>query len=66
MEVPRLGAESGLQLPAYATATATATRDLSHICNLCHSLSQCPILNLLSQARDRTRLFMDTSWFLTH
>ena len=30
MEVPRLGLESELQLPAYTTATAT--RDLSHIC----------------------------------
>ena len=30
MEVPRLKAESELQLPTYATATDT--RDLSHIC----------------------------------
>ena len=30
MEVPRLGVESELQLPAYATATATATR--SELC----------------------------------
>ena len=29
MEVPRLGAESELQLPTYATATATP--DLSHV-----------------------------------
>ena len=36
MEVPRLGVESELQLPAYATATATW--DLSHVCNLHHSL----------------------------
>ena len=35
MEVPRLGAESELQLPAYTTATATP--DLSHICDLHHS-----------------------------
>ena len=27
MEVPRLGVESELQLPAYATATATAMAD---------------------------------------
>ena len=35
MEVPRLGFESELQLPAYAIATAAW--DLSHICNLHHS-----------------------------
>ena len=32
MEVPRLGDESELQLLAYTTATATP--DLSHMCNL--------------------------------
>ena len=32
MEVPKLGVESELQLPAYTTATATP--DLSHICKL--------------------------------
>ena len=32
MEVPRLGVQSELQLPAYATATAMS--DLSRICNL--------------------------------
>ena len=31
MEVPRLGVELELQLPAYTTATAT--RDLSHVCD---------------------------------
>ena len=35
MEVPRPGAESELQLPAYATATAT--QDPSHVCNRHHS-----------------------------
>ena len=39
MEVPRLGVESELQLPAYATATA-----------------------MLSEARDRISILMDTSW----
>ena len=34
MEVPRLGVKSELQLPAYTIATAT--QDLSHICNLPH------------------------------
>ena len=35
MDVPRLGVESELQLPAYTTATAMP--DPSHICNLHHS-----------------------------
>ena len=52
-EVPRLGVQLELQLPPYTTATATA--DLSHVCDLHHSLWQCQILNLLSEARDRTR-----------
>ena len=34
-EVPRLGVESELQLPTYTTATAT--QDLSYVCNLHHS-----------------------------
>ena len=57
MEVPRLGTELDLQLPAYTTATATP--DLSHVCDLHHRSWQCQILNPLSKARDRT--FMDTS-----
>ena len=36
MEVPRLGVESELQLPAYATATAIP--DLSYICD--HTTAQ--------------------------
>ena len=52
MEVPRLGVKSELQLPAYATATAT--RDPSHICDLHHSSQQRQILNPLSEARDQT------------
>ena len=50
MEVPRPGVESGLQLPAYPSATAMS--DLSCICNLQHSSWQCQILNPLSEARD--------------
>ena len=50
MEVPRLGVELELQLPAYATAIL----DLSHICDLHHSLLQHQILNLLKEARDQT------------
>ena len=59
MEVPRLGVESDPQLPAFFTATATW--DLSHICNLHHSSLQNRIRDPLSKARDRTRLFVDTS-----
>ena len=60
MEVPRLGVELELQLPAYATATAMP--DLSHICDLHCSFRQHRILNSLSEARDLTHILMDTSW----
>ena len=50
MEVPRLGAESELQLPA--STPATATRDPSHVWDLHRSLWQHWILNPLSEARD--------------
>ena len=46
MEVPGLGVELELQLPAYTTAIATP--DLSHICDL----HQCWIFNPLSKTRD--------------
>ena len=49
MEIPRLG---GNQLPA--TATATATQDLSFVFDLHHSSWQHWILNPLSEARDWT------------
>ena len=62
MEVPRLGVELELQLPAYATATATP--DLSCICDLLHSLRQCRILNPLRKIRDQTHILMDSSWIL--
>ena len=52
MEVPRLGVESELQLPAYTTATAM--QDPSCICNLHHSSQQRRNLNPLSEARDGT------------
>ena len=60
VEIPRLGVQSDLQLPAYTTATAT--RDLSCICHLHHSSWQCWNLNPLSEARDQTCILMDTSW----
>ena len=62
MEVPRLGVLSELQPPAYATATL----DLSHICNLHHSSWQHWILNLLSEARDQTCVLMYTSHIHFH
>ena len=49
-EVPRLGVEWELHLPAYTTATAT--RDPSHVCNLHYSSQQRRILNPLSGAGD--------------
>ena len=44
MEVPKLGVKTELQLPAYTIAIATATLDLSCICDLHHSSQQCWIL----------------------
>ena len=61
MEVPRLGVQSELQLPVYATATATATRDPSHVCDLHHSSWQRWIFNPRSEARNQTRNLMDAS-----
>ena len=64
VEVPRLGVESELQL--LASTTATAMQDLSCVCNLHRSSQQCQILNPQSEARDRTCVLMDTSWFRYH
>ena len=58
MEIPRLGVASELQLPAHATATATP--DLSCMCNLHCSSRQRQILDPLSEAWDRTAC----SWML--
>ena len=52
MEVPRLGAELELQLPAIATATAT--QDLSCLCDLHHSSQQCRFHIPPSETRDGT------------
>ena len=49
-----------LHLQAYATATATAMRDPSRICDQCHSLRQGRILNPLGEARDLTCILTDT------
>ena len=62
MEVPRLEVELELQLPVYTTAATT--QDLSHVCDLHHSLWQHQILNPLSKARDKTRVLIDISWDL--
>ena len=59
MEVPRLGVESELLLPA--TAAATAIQDLSCVCDLHHNLQQHQTANLRSKARDETCILMDTS-----
>ena len=48
IEVPRLGVQLELQLPAYARAIATW--DPSQVCDLHHSSRQCRILNPLSEA----------------
>ena len=61
MEAPQLGVLSELQLPAYATATATATQDPSYVCDLHHSSQQCQILNPLTEARDQTHNLTDTN-----
>ena len=60
MEVPRLGVESELPLPAYTIATAMP--DLSCIYHLHHSSWQSQILNPLSRDRDRIRILTNTSW----
>ena len=64
MEVPRLGVESELQLLVYATATATL--DLSRVCDLHHSSWKRHTLNPLSEARDWTQVLIDPSWVHYH
>ena len=39
-----------------------SNQDPSRVCNLQHSSQKCRILNPLSKVRDRTHIFMDTSW----
>ena len=59
MEVPRLGVQSELLLPAYTTATATW--DPSRICDLHRSSRQRPILKPLIEARGQIRNLMAPS-----
>ena len=61
MEVPSLGVELELQLLVYATATATW--DLSSVCDLHHSSQQRWIPHPLSEARDKTCILTETSLF---
>ena len=64
IEVPRLGVESELQLPAYATATAT--QDPSCVCDLHHSSWQHQILDPLSEPRNQTCVLMNASQICFH
>ena len=59
MKVPRLGGRMELQL--LACTTATATQDLSHVCDLHRSSQQHQILNPLGEAREQTHVLLGTS-----
>ena len=59
MEVPRLGVQSELHLQA--CITATATWDLSRVCDIHHRMQR-QILSLLSETRHQTHVLIDTSW----
>ena len=63
LEVPRLGVKLELQLLAYAIATATP--DLSSICDIDHSSWQCQTLNPPSEARDQPHILMGSVGFIT-
>ena len=54
------GVELELQLPAYASATATGIWAESATYTTAHGNTQ--ILNPLSEVRDRTYVLMDASW----
>ena len=56
------GVEAKLELPVYATATATP--DPNRICDLCHSSWQHRILNPLSESRDQTTSSRTLCWVL--
>ena len=60
MEVPRLGLQPELQLPA--DTIATGMWDPSCICDLHHNQWQHWIPDPLSEARDPTHILMDASW----
>ena len=56
MEIPKVGVDLELQLPAYPTATAML--DPSCVCDP----HKCWIPDPLREARDRTHNLMGTSW----
>ena len=60
MVASRLGVDLELQLPVYTIASATL--ELSCVCNVHHQLMAMPDPNPLNKARDRTPIFMNTSW----
>ena len=60
MEIPRLGVQPELQLPA--NATATAAQDPSHVSDLHHSSWKCQIFNPLIEARDWTHNLLVPRW----
>ena len=53
-------AQGQIRAVVEAYTIATATPDLSYICDLHHSLWQCQILNPVSKAGDWTQILMDT------
>ena len=55
-------ARSWMELQLLAYATATATQDLRHVCELHHSSRHCWIPDPLSEARDQTHILVDISW----
>ena len=57
IEAPGLG----VQLDMQAYITATATQDLSPICDLSCSLQQCWIPNPLMEVKDQTHILMNTN-----
>ena len=64
MEVPRLGVKLELQLLVYVTATATW--NLTHVCDLHHGSWQRWIPDPLSESRDQTHILTDTSLICFH
>ena len=64
MELPRRGSNRSYSCQLNTTATATAMQDPSHVCDLNHISQQHRILNPLSEARNRTRILVDTSHIL--
>ena len=66
MEVPRLGVESELWPPAAAYATARAMWYPSSVFDLHRSSQQPWIPNPLSEAKDQTRILVETSQICFH